>query len=64
MVRQHSTPVKPSSSLRSHPIYPTSAVSLSRPALRQKKAFILETLSTILLCSCHLLQSSALLPKG
>ncbi|RMY78441.1 hypothetical protein D0863_00651 [Hortaea werneckii] len=59
MVRRHSIPVKPRSLLKSHPIYPTSAASLSRPALRQKKAFILEMLSTILPCSCHLLQSSA-----
>ncbi|RMZ07535.1 hypothetical protein D0862_04241 [Hortaea werneckii] len=36
--------VKPRLSFRSHRTYPISAASLSRPVLRQKKAFILEML--------------------
>ncbi|RMY39069.1 hypothetical protein D0865_12927 [Hortaea werneckii] len=44
MVSKHDDPLKPRLSMRSRPIYPTSAASLSRHAPRQKKAYTPEML--------------------
>lgn len=44
MVSKHAGPLKSRLSMRSRPIYPISAASLSRRVLRQRKAYTLEML--------------------